>query len=54
MTIRACKGCAYFHKHYGNKNTQGERVASNYWCAARNGFLRNFPKQCTLRKERAE
>ena len=52
MNARACKGCRYFVKHYGNKDSQGNRIVSNYWCVAKNGFIRNFPKQCKLKKEK--
>lgn len=51
MNIRACKGCVYFTKHYGNKDSRGNRTVSNFWCVAKNGFIRNFPKQCELKKE---
>ena len=53
MNIRDCKGCIYFAKHYGNKNKLGERTASSYWCAKKNGFIRSFPKKCKLKEERA-
>ena len=53
MTIRACKGCIYFGKYYGNKNKKGEQTVSNYWCVSKQGFIRSFPKQCKLRKESA-
>lgn len=52
MNVRACKGCKYFVKHYGNKDSQGNRIVSNYWCVAKNGFIRNFPKQCEFKKEK--
>ena len=51
MTIKACKGCRYFTKYYGNKNKKGERTVSNYWCVEKQGFIRSFPKQCNFRKE---
>ena len=52
MNVRACKGCKYFVKHYGNKDSQGNRIVSNYWCVAKNGFVRNYPKQCKFKKEK--
>lgn len=39
MNARACKGCRYFVKHYGNKDSQGKRTVSNYWCVAKNGCV---------------
>ena len=51
MNIRACKGCIYFTKYYGNRNNKGERTVSNYWCVSKNGFIRSFPKQCNFKKE---
>ena len=51
MNIRDCKGCKYFSKYYGNKDSSGKRVVSNYWCSSKNGFIRNFPKQCKMREE---
>ena len=53
MTIRACKGCIYFGKYYGNRNKKGERTVSNFWCVSKNGFIRSFPKQCNFRKEQS-
>lgn len=50
MNIRACKGCIYFSKHYGNKNKKGDRVVSNYWCVAKQTMIKRFPKECE-RKE---
>ena len=51
MNIRVCKGCKYFCKYYGNRDGLGKRIVSNFWCVAKNGFIRNFPKQCKWRKE---
>ena len=51
MNIRICKGCKYFARHFGNRDAVGNRTVSNYWCVAKNGFIRNFPKQCKWRKE---
>ena len=51
MNLRECKDCRYFKKYYGNKNKKGERTVSNYWCVAKNGFIRSFPKQCTWKIE---
>ena len=51
MNIRACKGCIYFHKHYGNKDKNGRRIVSSYLCSKKNGFIKNFPKQCNLKEE---
>ena len=51
MKIRACKGCRHFHKYYGNRDRIGKRTVSNYWCGAKNGFIRSFPKQCKWRVE---
>lgn len=45
----ACAGCKYLHELYGNKDKQGNRVASGYWCIARNGRLQSHPKKCKLR-----
>lgn len=50
MNHHECKGCKYFHKYFGNKDKTGKRIVSNYWCAAKNGFIKNFPKRCD-RKE---
>lgn len=52
MNIRDCAGCKYFVKHYGNKDKLGKRTVSNYWCVAKNGFIRNYPKQCKFKKEK--
>lgn len=49
MNIRACKGCDSFVKHYGNRDATGKRTVSNYWCVKKNGFIKNFPKQCKWR-----
>ncbi len=46
MNIRACKGCRYFVKHYGNMDSTGKRKVSNYWCIVKNGFIKSFPKKC--------
>lgn len=54
MNKRACKDCIYFVEYYGNKNKKGERVISNYWCIARNGFLKRCPKQCERRRDYSE
>ena len=51
MNVRACKGCKYFVKYYGNKDGAGNRTVSNYWCISKNGFIKNFPKQCQRREE---
>lgn len=51
MNIRDCKGCIYFHKHYGNKNKKGDRVVSNYWCVAKQGMIKRFPKKCERKEE---
>lgn len=51
MNIRACKGCIYFSKYYGNKNKKGDRVVSNYWCVAKQGFIKRFPKKCERKEE---
>lgn len=51
MNYRACKGCIYFAKHYGNKDSVGKQTVSNYWCVAKQGFIKHFPKQCNRRKE---
>lgn len=50
--MNICKGCIYFTKYYGNKDKNGKRSISNYWCVRRNGFLKKYPKECKLRKER--
>lgn len=50
----ACDGCRFFHKHYGNKDKQGNRTVSNYWCSERNGFLKKFPKECKFRSTKDE
>lgn len=52
MNIRACKGCIYFTKYYGNRDKTGERTVSNYWCVAKQGFIKNFPKQCERMEDR--
>ena len=52
MNIRACKGCRHFHKIYGNKDGLGNRTVSGFWCIAKNGNIKNFPKQCQNREER--
>lgn len=51
MNIKDCKGCVYFHKYYGNKNKQGKRVISGYFCSAKNGKISNFPKECSFKKD---
>lgn len=51
MNYRACKDCKYFTKYYSDKDSKGNRVVSNYWCVAKNGFIRSFPKQCNFKKE---
>lgn len=50
MNIRACKECIYFAKNYGNKNKKGERTVSSYWCVAKQGNIRKFPKECEKRE----
>ena len=55
MKIKAaCHGCKYLHKVWGNKDKQGNRVASGYWCIARNGRIKAHPKRCGLRKEKGD
>ena len=54
MNIRDCKGCIYFSKYYGNKSKQGERTASSYWCAKKNGFIRSYPKKCQFKAKKEE
>ena len=51
MSIHDCKGCIYFEKYYGNKNKQGERTVSNYWCVKKQGFIRSFPKKCQKKEK---
>ena len=51
MNIRACKGCIYFAKHYGNKNKKGEQTVSNYWCVAKQTMIKRFPKECERKEE---
>ena len=46
MNIRACKECIHLKKNYGNKNKEGERTVSGYWCVAKNGSIKRFPKEC--------
>ena len=50
MNYRDCKGCMYFCKHYGNKDSSGKRVVSNHWCSKKNGFIRSFPKKCKMKE----
>lgn len=50
MTLKACKNCIFFSQYFGNKDSSGKRTLSNYWCVKKNGFIRNFPKQCGLKK----
>ena len=51
MNIRACKGCIFFTRYYGNKDEAGKQTVSNYWCVAKQGFIRRFPKQCDRMEE---
>ena len=51
MNIRACKGCKFFTKYFGNRDEFGRRTVSNYWCVAKGGFIKSFPKQCKWRAE---
>lgn len=51
MNIRACKGCIYFSKQYGNRNKKGERTVSSYWCVAKQGTIKKFPKKCERKEE---
>ena len=46
----ACYGCKYLHKIWGNKDKQGKRVQSGYWCIARNGRIKAHPKKCGFRQ----
>lgn len=51
MKIKAaCYGCKYLHKVWGNKDKQGKRVQSGYWCIARNGRIKANPKKCGFRQ----
>lgn len=52
MNIRACRGCRYFHKYYGNRDARGKPAVSNEWCIAKNGFIKRFPKQCKWREDK--
>ena len=49
--IRACKGCIYFAKHYGNKDSVGKRTVSKYWCVKKQGFIKRFPVQCERKED---
>ena len=48
---KLCKSCVYFCKHYGNKNKEGKRVVSSFWCSCKNGKITTFPKKCEFYKE---
>lgn len=50
----ACHGCKYLHKVYGNKDKQGNMVASGYWCIARNGRIKAHPVRCGMRQEKGD
>lgn len=50
--IRDCKGCRHFTKLYTNFDKQGNRVVGGYWCIAKNGRIKTFPKQCNRRVEK--
>lgn len=52
MNNLICKGCKYFVKYYGKKDKQGKRIVSNYWCVAKNGFIRNYPKYCKFKTDK--
>ena len=54
MAHRDCDGCIYFHKYYGNKNKQGKRMLSKYFCSARNESLKKFPTKCEKRKDKKQ
>lgn len=54
MNIRDCAECKYFTKYHGNKNKQGERTVSNYWCVKKNGFIHSFPKKCLFKPKEGE
>lgn len=49
--IRECKGCIYFAKYYGNKDSVGKRTVSKYWCVKKQGFIKRFPVQCERRED---
>lgn len=51
MNARACKGCIYFAPHYGTKNKQGKPTVSRFWCVAKQGFIKRFPKECKAKEE---
>jgi hypothetical protein len=50
----ACDGCKFLCEIWGNKDKQGNRVQSGYWCIARNGRIKAHPKQCEHRKEKGD
>ena len=52
MSVRDCKGCIYFAKHYGNRNKLGKQMVSNYLCVKKNGLIRSFPKKCQLKAKK--
>lgn len=43
---KICTDCRYCHPYYGNKNKQGKRVISTYWCSKKNRKLNKNLKQC--------
>ena len=41
MNIRKCKGCTHYSKLYDR-----DGKPCNHWCIAKNGIIKNFPKEC--------
>lgn len=49
MKIRGlCKRCTHSYTYYGNKDSNGKRIATGVWCVSRNGKVRNPPKKCNM------
>lgn len=52
MNTRGCKNCKWLHKYYGNKDKAGKPTVSNYCCTKKNGFIKRFPKECSMKVEK--
>lgn len=49
MKPNFCKKCIHCHPYYGNKDKNGKRVISKYYCIKKNKSLNGRIKQCEYR-----
>ena len=49
MKRGCCRDCSYCSEFYGTMDKSGKPTISKYWCTRRNGSIKKWPKDCTLK-----